>query len=644
MNKKNILGKILYGSLFMIVFPLFLIFWAYYTKSEILLPVPENQLISGIAIFVGALFILLGMYDLWHYGKGLPMNAYPPKQFVTKGIYSFCKNPIYLGTVILSFGISAFLQSSSGFWLVSPVLVIMIVAYTVGFENEKTEKIFGKQNYKPFLTLPDNSDLPLSVIERISVFFLAYVPWLLMYEAFISTGNPKDAILSVTVVDAKIPFIESTVIFYIITYLYAILIPFVLKRKGQLRNMVLDVLLFTGISALFYFCLPFIVLQKNFIPDTIFGKIILLDRSFTGASAALPAFHVVWAFIAARYFSIRFTSTKWIWYILAALISISCITTGNNSILDVIAGIGVFVLILFRTALWNGIRNASELIANSWKEWHVGSVRIINHGLYAGAAAFVGTLILCLFLGKEYTYGAFIIVVFSIIGAALWAQIIEGSPKLQRPYGYYGSVLGAISGSLIFVLLSHINFMIVLASVSLAAPWVQMIGRIRCLVQGCCHGKQSPDWLGIRFVHPLSRVNKISGLNGVSLHPTQLYSIGSNFITGIVLFRLYALGMSAGFITGMYFILNALGRFVEEFFRGETQTPYWSGMRIYQWIAVFFVITGVICTCIPSEVAHNFNFNLSSFCWATIMGLFSTFAYGIDFPNSNKRFARLTSN
>ena len=144
MNKKNILGKILYGSLFMIVFPLFLIFWAYYTKSEILLPVPENQLISGIAIFVGALFILLGMYDLWHYGKGLPMNAYPPKQFVTKGIYSFCKNPIYLGTVILSFGISAFLQSSSGFWLVSPVLVIMIVAYTVGFENEKTEKIFGK--------------------------------------------------------------------------------------------------------------------------------------------------------------------------------------------------------------------------------------------------------------------------------------------------------------------------------------------------------------------------------------------------------------------------------------------------------------------------------------------------------------------
>jgi len=642
-SKKLILGKILYGSIFVIVLPIFLVFWAYYTKNAIQLPVPQNQLFNGITIAIGAIVIISGMFSLWHFGKGLPMNAFPPKHYVTKGAYTFCKNPIYLGAIILSFGISAFLHSSSGFWLISPMLLIMTFAYNVGFENERTEKNFGKQNFKPFLSLPANSDMLLSNKERISALFLAYVPWVLMYEAFIFLGIPKNAIPTNTVIDTAIPFIESSVIFYISIYLYAFLIPFVLKTKKQLHSLIIDILMATGISALLYFSFPFIVLQKNFVPDSLLGKILILDRSYDGTSAAFPAFHVIWAFIAARYFSIRFTNTKWIWYSLSVLISISCLTTGNHSIFDVAAGIIVYILTLYRTAVWNSIRSASEFIANSWSEWHIGSVRIINHGFYAGAAAIVGTLIISSLLGEGNSFGAFIIGVFAIIGAALWAQIIEGSPRLQRPYGYYGSVVGALIGSLIMVLLFNANLMILLASVAMAAPWVQMIGRLRCLVQGCCHGKPSDEWLGIKFIQPYSRVNKISGLKGICLHPTQLYSIGSNFITGILLIRLYKLGMSASFITGIYLLLNALGRFVEEYFRGEAQTPYWLGMRIYQWIAVFFVIVGIIFTSLPSKVLLDFNLTLSSIFWAIIMGFISTFAFGIDFPNSNKRFARLTS-
>jgi prolipoprotein diacylglyceryltransferase len=182
-----------------------------------------------------------------------------------------------------------------------------------------------------------------------------------------------------------------------------------------------------------------------------------------------------------------------------------------------------------------------------------------------------------------------------------------------------------------------------MASFAMAAPWIQAIGRLRCLVQGCCHGKPSSENIGIRFTHPNSRVNKISGLAGIPLHPTQLYSIGTNIITGLVLIRLFNIGIPASFIIGIYLILNGTGRFVEESLRGEAQTPYWAGMRIYQWIAIINILFGILFTALPGREELVFQPNLLSLFLAIGMGILVTIASGVDFPDSNVRFARLTS-
>ena len=76
----------------------------------------------------------------------------------------------------------------------------------------------------------------------------------------------------------------------------------------------------------------------------------------------------------------------------------------------------------------------------------------------------------------------------------------------------------------------------------------------------------------------------------------------------------------------------------------ETQTPYWFGMRIYQWIAIVFVIAGSVFTCIPSVSLPEFQLSSGTFLWAFLIRLISIVAYGVDFPNSNRRFERLTSN
>jgi protein-S-isoprenylcysteine O-methyltransferase Ste14 len=641
---KEFASRVLYGSLFVVVLPALLVLWANATNGVITLPVPENRLYGYILLFTGAGFVLSGMLNLWNQGKGLPMNAYPPEIFVKKGIYSFTKHPIYSGAVLISFGLSVIYHSASGFWLVSPVFMLLTVAYVTGFENERILATFGKQDYRPFLSLPEGSEDKPFLYERLSSYFLVYIPWLLVYEVFIYAGKPADAIITNLSFEQKLPVWEFPEIFYSFTYLFALLVPFVISSKKELRNFIADLWFATVLSGMIYFLFPFIADQKEFIPRTFFGRMIIFERSMDGITCALPSFHVIWAFVAARYFSKTYKSINWLWYLLAVIISVSCIATGVHSVPDVIAGFLIFLVITYRLEIWNFIRLRSEHLSNSWKEWRFGPVRVINHGFYGGAAGFAGTLIAGFFTEPKTAFAIFAVMIFVIIGAGLWAQIIEGSPKLLRPYGYYGGLAGGILASGCICIIFSTDFFRLVASFAMAAPWIQSIGRLRCLVQGCCHGRPSNENLGIRFTHPLSRVNKISGLKGVPLHPTQLYSIGTNIVTGLVLIRLYALGMSASFIIGIYFILNGTGRFVEESFRGEAQTPYWAGMRIYQWIAIINILAGAAFTSVPDTGNLVFHPNIISLVMAAGIGILVTIASGVDFPDSNKRFARLTSN
>jgi protein-S-isoprenylcysteine O-methyltransferase Ste14/membrane-associated phospholipid phosphatase len=640
---KAIAGRFFYGLLFVAVIPFLLILWAKYTGKIVKLPILENLFSGYILLIAGALFVLSGMWYLWKFGFGLPMNAYPPKKFVKNGIYAFTRHPIYFGTVLISFGLSIVTRSSSGFWLVSPVFTLLIVAYVFGFENERTQIIFGTQDYKPFLSLPETSNVTPSFNEKISSYFLVFIPWLVVYETFIYMGASKDAIYTNLPFEEHWPILEFSEIFYSFIYLFVLLVPLIIKTREQLRSFIIDVWFATIIMGIIYLVFPFIVRQRVFVPHSFLGHLILFERSVDGVTGALPSFHVIWAFLSAKYFSKSVIRYKWIWYFLAVLISVSCITTGSHSLLDVIAGFGMFIIIVYRSQIWNYIRMQTERLSNSWREWRWGPVRIINHGFYGGAAGFVGMLLAGIFLGRQHALAGFVIMIFVIIGAGLWAQLIEGSSKLLRPYGYYGGLTGGIVACILISLIFAINIFTLLGSFAMAGPWIQSIGRLRCLVQGCCHGKPANDKIGIRFTHPYSRVNKISGLSGVPLHPTQLYSIGTNIISGLILIRLFSIGSPSSLIIGTYFILNGTGRFVEESFRGEAQTPYWAGMRIYQWIAIINILIGALFTTIPNSGTLTFQPNGLSLFLAIAMGFLVDIASGVDFPESNRRFARLTS-
>jgi phosphatidylglycerol:prolipoprotein diacylglycerol transferase len=96
-------------------------------------------------------------------------------------------------------------------------------------------------------------------------------------------------------------------------------------------------------------------------------------------------------------------------------------------------------------------------------------------------------------------------------------------------------------------------------------------------------------------------------------------------------------------ITGLYFILSGMGRFVEESYRGEPQTAVRLGLRLYQWSAIVSVVLGALFTAFDNgEVAPDLSFQWNGVLPAAVFGLVVWCAMGLDFPNSTRRFSRLT--
>lgn len=67
-----------------------------------------------------------------------------PKTLVTKWPYSFSRNPMYLGVVLLLLGVALFIGTAITF--IAPVAFLLIMNYGfIPFEEKMLKKVFGKK-------------------------------------------------------------------------------------------------------------------------------------------------------------------------------------------------------------------------------------------------------------------------------------------------------------------------------------------------------------------------------------------------------------------------------------------------------------------------------------------------------------------
>lgn len=641
-RKKVMLGKVLYGALFVIALPILLYLWAIAAEDAVPLPAIQSGPLGLALAALGLIVMGIATLNLWVMGKGLPMSPYPPMRLVTGGVYRYVAHPIYTGAAILLAGLAIFGGSAAALWLVAPVFILACTAFVLGFEKVDLEARHPGSNYRPLIAIPPASDEQPTGWDRASAYILLMIPWATIHSLLHQLGAPQTPVKSYLFFEAGLPVLPAAAALYLLVYPLVAFAPLFAPSRKSLRDFVITGLIAAAIGFYLMIISPFETPAKIIPGNTIWRDMLEFGSFWKSSYLAFPSFHVIWTWVAVGIYADRFPSMKWIWRGLAILITLSCIAVGQYSIADIAGGLLVFAAARKRWWLWNHIRSLAEAVANSWREWDFGPVRLLSHGFLGGLAVFVGILLTGTLLGPAHLEAILIVVISGMIISALWAQFIEGSKKLLRPLGFYGGVIGVIIGAWITSILFGEDFFLIWGAFAVAAPWIQGIGRLRCLVQGCCHGRPvSADW-GIRYFHFRSRVVKLAEMRGEFLHPTPVYSILTNLVTGLFLLKLWFAQASLPLIIGMCFILNSLGRFVEEALRGEPQTPIYGGLRLYQWIAAAGVIVGAYLSTVSYQaVLPAAGMSSQTLLAAVAGGIIAIGLTGVDFPLSNRRFSRL---
>ena len=148
------MGPYLYGFTFVVIVPVLLGVYAHWLDGVIALPLPPRQPWGTLSILIGAIVMCWAMVDLRRIGGGLPMNAFPPPRYVTRGVYRYIGHPIYVGFVILSAGVSLSLQSAAGLYWVTPFAAAAAAALVWGYEGIDLDRRFGSDRPRPITALP----------------------------------------------------------------------------------------------------------------------------------------------------------------------------------------------------------------------------------------------------------------------------------------------------------------------------------------------------------------------------------------------------------------------------------------------------------------------------------------------------------
>jgi protein-S-isoprenylcysteine O-methyltransferase Ste14 len=630
-----------YALAFCVALPALLVWWASATGDDIKVPVLGPPGVGAAFVVAGGALMLAGAAALWRRGGGLPMNAFPPPRLVATGIYALLPHPIYVGFSIAVAGTAMLTRSASGLWLVTPTVALGCAALTLGYEAPDLEARFGPGRARGPRWLPDDSDDRPGATDWARCYLFLLIPWIACYELVISAGVPRGALDVQFAFERRLPIVGTTELLYASPYFAAALAPLLAPTRRALRRFMIRGWIATAVVMPFYLACPTLAPRRPFAPTSWLDRLLTWERGTYPLVAALPSFHVIWAVLIAGMVTpgLKRRVLCWLW---AFGVAVSCLTTGMHALVDVVAGLVAGMVLLRVDRVWSALRQGSERIANSWREWRLGPVRIINHGIYAGLGTFVCLTIVGVLVGPEHIAVVLFSAAVAVVGAALWAQWIEGSPRLLRPYGFYGGFAG-IALSSVAAPAFGVSPWLVLAAYSVGAPFVQSIGRLRCLVQGCCHGRPASADVGIRYRHPRSRVCRLSDYRDVPVHATPLYSILWNGFVALVVCRLWMLGAPLHLIAGVFAIISGLGRFAEEAYRGEPQTPVVAGLRLYQWVAIASVLMGILFTAIGNGgPAPAPLWNWTAPAVGVVFGTITACAFGVDFPDSNRRFARLT--
>lgn len=187
-------------------------------------------------------------------------------------------------------------------------------------------------------------------------------------------------------------------------------------------------------------------------------------------------------------------------------------------------------------------------------------------------------------------------VLYWITAPADFLILFDTSIKLANRINYaftsgfvfIGGLVGALLAILLFLKkFKELNKLMVFDLFAIAMPLFHMFGRMGCYMAGCCYGSQTTCSIGITFP------NESLAPPGISLYPTQLFSVLGNFIITVLLVLLSRRNKEPGKLFALYLIFYSIGRMIIEFYRGDEIRGIYYGLSTSQWLSIPIFVIGI---------------------------------------------------
>ena len=190
----------------------------------------------------------------------------------------------------------------------------------------------------------------------------------------------------------------------------------------------------------------------------------------------------------------------------------------------------------------------------------------------------------------------FYLIIAAIIGSRLFFVLLNMKEYLNHPLNiikiwegglvFHGGLIASVVVGFYYLKKHRLNIWKYTDILAPALVLGQGIGRIGCLMAGCCYGKKTTLPWGIVFTD----ANSLAVLD-VPLHPTQIYtSIGALCIFGYLLWVRKRKSYE-GQVFWLYIALYSIMRFIVDIFRGDQ--IYWTRGYFFQTFTLTQVLSMV---------------------------------------------------
>ena len=190
------------------------------------------------------------------------------------------------------------------------------------------------------------------------------------------------------------------------------------------------------------------------------------------------------------------------------------------------------------------------------------------------------------------------IIISALVGAKLLLLLVDFDTFRRNPAElfsivrsagvFYGGLIAAVAVAFWYM---WRHKMPLWTTCDVFAPGVALghaVGRLGCLMAGCCYGRETHVPWAITFTNPAAHDNVGTPLN-VPLHPTQLYESAAEALILVLLLVTEKRGRPfAGRTFWSYMVLYGISRFAIEFFRNDERGMLF-GVSTSQFISLVLV-------------------------------------------------------